>query len=1036
MIKNLDEIRERSDITKIIGDYVDLKRSGTNYVGCCPFHQEKSPSFTVSANRQTYHCFGCGASGDVFQFLVDHKRLEFVDAVEEVAKQSGAEIEFTGHRAEEVEQYKQAKAVKETLYDVMERVTRLLTPTWDDTEAPYPVEVAGRVYSGETIRTFRLGYAPKGRIFTYADLEGLQISQLVSVGVLAKSKKNDGHYEVMAGRDIFPIRDERGRVVSLAGRAGKEAKKDTPKYLNGAESPIYNKSKLLYGLDVAGKYIRSAGRCIVVEGYTDVLTLHEAEIRNVVGTCGTALTEDQAKLLARYTDNVTLLMDGDPAGEAATAKAVEILCPHVSVKVAFFPPSEAKVDPDMFVRENGSESVKAVMALAMDGVIWAAKRLWSGTDLYAQRNAIETAAKMLAKMDNGQRSGYIRLLASKAGLATSIKAELQEAIEQYTPKKETVGVWAPQEEETITHYSIYVRDGAYYLPSGIPGIGSPLSNFVISAMTLVVGNAASERIIELKHTTGRILTARIESDIFTSFPAFQTWVESQGNYYFYDTAPKFWGNIRRFVIDQMRTVYPVTKLGWHREGFFVWKNGITMGNGQFQPVGPGGIVEHGGILYMLTMAVDLRNELADDGGGRSDNNYFKFPELSPRPDFITWGRNLITAYGDNGTMGIGFVIASLFRDIVQGREGFFPLLNIFGSPGTGKTKLFEMLLAFWGEGAKFYDLTNTTAKALPRLLTQRTNAVVPFDEYRSELDDDIHAVLTGAYNGAGRDMAAYDGSTKTNNFEVTSAVLLAGEHRPTKRMALYTRCIALETHSTSFNLEQINAYDATRDVARGGGLAHVIADLLRFRPQMIEGFAAAMKEMQQMFRQSFRGRKIESRLIDNYSVICAVASVIQDAGFELPFKLINLMDISLKGIEHQSDIIGSEDPLAAFWRIIASLYEQRRVRDKEHVIFSELNEVTIIKGGKGNDTETISFPDIKKVLFIRIEALHGEYLQTFAAQTRGTGLQIGTLQHYLSTSASCIGKIKSKKFGSSTLSCWAFDMEKLPVEFAQKEEVH
>jgi hypothetical protein len=215
----------------------------------------------------------------------------------------------------------------------------------------------------------------------------------------------------------------------------------------------------------------------------------------------------------------------------------------------------------------------------------------------------------------------------------------------------------------------------------------------------------------------------------------------------------------------MLTVFPVTKLGWHREGFWVWKGGITTG-GNYIPVGPGGIVTHQGVHYMLTMAVSIVNDKADDVGRAAQSEYFTFEPHRPKPDFVEYGRLMQVAYGKKAVIGLAYCMAAVYRDIVFDHEDYFPLLNIFGMPGSGKNKYYEMLIALFGNGGKFYDLTNTTAKALPRLFTQISNGMVWMDEYRNELDDEIINILTNVYNGSGRSMADYTGGSETKIFDI------------------------------------------------------------------------------------------------------------------------------------------------------------------------------------------------------------------------------------------------------------------------------
>lgn len=1031
MIKNLDKIKDSADAIAIIGRYVELKKSGSNYSGCCPFHEEKSPSFVVSPRKQNYVCYGCGKQGDLLKFLMELKKMTFVEAVEDIAKTGNMAVEYDRSRTETQEVYEKKKQDRDDLYIIFNKALTLLVPVQKEL---YPeIELDGRVYSRQTAENFLLGYHVPKAIFNGRERAGISIEDAIKAGLLKASQKHDGHYEVFANRSLYPIQDAAGRVVGFGGRKQPDAKKEAPKYINSEESPVYQKSKTLYGLYQAQQSITKLDRAIIVEGYTDVLTLSDNGIKNVVATCGTSVTTEHAWAIGKYADNVTLLLDGDSAGLAASARAVEILIDRtLNVFVALLPIEEptpgniVKIDPDEYVRKFGPDALREILENAQDGVIWSVMAQWDKNDMQRQLSAIKTAARLLSCMDSTKRAIYIKKLTDRAHMG-NVKKELEEEIDVCMVASAPENLWNSTEQDAITKYGVYEARNCYYVPSGEPGKGSALSNFSIKSMTLVVGNRESERIIEIAHVTGHVMQARIESEVFTNYTAFEQWIESKGQYYFHEGASKLWNKIRRFVVDKMLTVFPVTKLGWHREGFWVWRKGITS-CGQYIPVGPGGIVTHEGVHYMLTMAVDLVNTKSDDVGRSAITQYFCYSDLMKKPDFQYFGKLMQKAYGNKSVVGLAYVIAALFRDIVWENEDYFPMFNIFGMPGSGKNKYFEILIALWGAGGRFIDLTNTTEKALPRFFAQSSNGVVWLDEYRNELSDDMLSILTNAYNGAGRSMADYTGGTETKTFDVTSAVMISGEHRPTRRMALYTRCIAQETLTANFDDETTDAYEKVREISRTGSLTLVLSELLRYRSNIQQDFADTFKQERNTLKMSLSGQKIEDRLVGNYAVICAISSTLQQHGFGLPFNLDVLRDECYKGILHQSRVIGSEDPISSFWRIIAFLYESKYVQHGTDIIIEDATSVRIV-GKKDAETTERVFEDPKRLLFLRLQKAHGLYLEYFQKQFKGQGLALGTLEHYLFTNTAYIGTCRAKKFGQATLRAHVFDLGKIPVEF-------
>ncbi|MYA77143.1 MAG: DNA primase [Gemmatimonadetes bacterium] len=342
----VNSIRSQADIVDVVSDYVTLRRSGKNYMGLCPFHDEKTPSFSVNPERQIFHCFGCGKGGSVFTFLMEHENVTFVEAVHHIARRLHITIpETQGER--------EAGSEAESLA----RVTRFAARFFHDRLLNSDRESVVRQYaerrglSEETIKSFGLGYAPDSwnDLLSAAREKGIGADWLVKAGLAKTGEQRT--YDAFRKRLIFPIQAPSGRVVGFGGRALSE--EDQPKYLNSPESPIYRKSQVLYGLYQARDALRRQGQALVVEGYMDLLGLHEQGIQGVVALCGTALTREQARLLARYGQQAYLVYDSDQAGVRATWRAIEPLVESgLWTRIVRLPED---YDPDSYVREHGPE---------------------------------------------------------------------------------------------------------------------------------------------------------------------------------------------------------------------------------------------------------------------------------------------------------------------------------------------------------------------------------------------------------------------------------------------------------------------------------------------------------------------------------------------------------------------------------------------------------------------------------------------------------------------------------------------------------
>jgi DNA primase len=347
----LQAVRDRVDLVDLVGRHVSLKKAGRSYKGLCPFHHEKTPSFVVTPERGTWHCFGCGEGGNAFAFLMKHENLTFPEAVRSLAAELGIEIPETdsGERGV-LEGVLRANALAHEYY------RRALG---GEEGAGARAYLAGRGLGMDDAVRLGLGFAPERWEGVVEVLRRAKLpSEVAERAGLARARASGGgHYDLLRGRLVFPIQDARGRVVAFGGRA--LAAGQDPKYLNTPESPVFRKREAFYGLPAALEPMRSAGRAIVVEGYFDQIALVRAGLGEAVATCGTALTEEHARSLVRRTKNVVLLFDGDEAGQRAMLRALEVLLPAgLRVSAAALPGGQ---DPDDFLRREGEEALRALV---------------------------------------------------------------------------------------------------------------------------------------------------------------------------------------------------------------------------------------------------------------------------------------------------------------------------------------------------------------------------------------------------------------------------------------------------------------------------------------------------------------------------------------------------------------------------------------------------------------------------------------------------------------------------------------------------
>lgn len=403
----IQKIKNENDVVDIVSEVVRLKRSGRNYMGLCPFHKEKSPSFSVSSDKQIYKCFGCGEAGNVFTFLMKYRNMDFIEAVKYLADRANITIEYNDDKTRAYEEQ------KKRLYKLNVEAARFFYSNLVKKKKAQEYFTA-RGISVSTMKRFGLGFAPDS---WHSLLDGLKRKgytelDMLNLGLIIKSEKGN-MYDRFRNRIMFPVFDYSGRVIGFGGRVLDDSK---PKYLNSPESLIFQKGINLYGLNFALKN-KSNRTFIIVEGYMDCISLHQYGITNVVASLGTALTERQAKLLRRYADKIIMAYDADGAGQAATIRGMEILRKEgLDVRIMSMPSGK---DPDEFIRANGKEAFLRIADKAMSLIDYKIKKAAEGVNFNDSQEVIKyikKATEVLAELNPVEKDVYIKRMSQETGV--------------------------------------------------------------------------------------------------------------------------------------------------------------------------------------------------------------------------------------------------------------------------------------------------------------------------------------------------------------------------------------------------------------------------------------------------------------------------------------------------------------------------------------------------------------------------------------------------------------------------------------------
>jgi DNA primase len=417
-----EKVREAADIVDLVNHYTDLRRNGSQYMGRCPFHEDNSPSFSVNPSEKVYYCFGCQASGDIFTFAMEKEGLDFVGAIEYLAEMYNVELEYEELDPRAAERQKE----RERLYELLERATKFYERTLAEADEARAARayLQERGFSAEVIKRFRLGYSPKAwdKLFVPALRQGFTERELIDAGLLQVNER--GRMDRFRGRIMFPLTDKKGRVRGFGARGMRDS--DRPKYLNSAEGPVYHKGEQIFGIDLARRPAAAKKRVIAVEGYADVLALHDAGFEEAVAVMGTAMTEQQARELARMAPRVYLALDADDSGRNAALRAGELLRVHADVEPLVIEIAAGK-DPDEMLKSGGADGFEKAIEAAITVDEFAVSQVFHTGDLSDARgreHALDELVPVIAAMPAGPaREEQIRIAADRLGVSDAVLRE-------------------------------------------------------------------------------------------------------------------------------------------------------------------------------------------------------------------------------------------------------------------------------------------------------------------------------------------------------------------------------------------------------------------------------------------------------------------------------------------------------------------------------------------------------------------------------------------------------------------------------------
>ena len=999
----IDKIQEQTDIVEVIGEHVKLRKSGTRYVGCCPFHNERTPSFYVFPNSDTFKCFGCGEGGDVIHFIEKKENKTFVEAVKTLADKAHIEIE----EQEESVEAKQKRLHREALWIANKQVADFYRKQFLQSK-----EAQGYAYQrwGEDYCTLKeIGYAP-------ADGHALQQLPIKPDFLKELGLLNRGGYDFYQNRIIIQIHDRFGHVIGFTARCMDEQQ---PKYLNSSESIIFHKSTVLFGIEDAWKTAAKQDKMFLVEGAPDCMRLQSIGIYNTVAALGSSWNEHHFNTIKRVASKVCFLPDADPPKQGETfghgvqvvmdAGTMAMEC-GLSVSIKEIPDTDdnRKQDPDTFFRNtnifNSTEET--------DFILWMADKLFPHTNTTEeQRMTIKRIAYLLSLIDDD--TGISMYIGKLTKYYQGRKIWLLAVDKERKLREEESKKKSDKAEDDLNHkYGFYIDHGCYM---SITEKGSVYewSNFTMLPLFHIKDNVNPKRLYKIKNAMNKEEILELKQEDLISLAKFKQRIEGLGNYIWKATEREL-TKLKSYLYEKTETATEIIQMGWQRQGFYAFGNGIVY-NGIFQETDDNGIVrlKDKGNFYIPSNSRVYKN----DPKLYTFEKQFVHLNLSSVTlnDFTT---QLFRVYGDNGRVGFCFYLATLFRDVVTSASAnhWFPILNLFGPKGSGKSELGHTLLSLFTISYTAPNIQNSTPSALNDTVAASSNALAHIDEYKNDLDVKIIEFLKGLWDGTGRTRMNMDLDKKKETTAVDSGIILSGQEMPTADIALFTRVIFLQFPRSEFTDKEKADYKRLLDM-RSLGLTHLTVELLKQRRHFEQAWSTAFKETQNDVGNALGSEKGEDRIMNNWCVPLAALRVLQGIIPTLTYN--EMLRVTVDGIRKQNAECKTNGELGGFWNTVQYLVSDGELIDGGDFFIRFLHHLK-------TDVADLTWTSQRPVLFLQKTRVFNLYRKE-GRQTNEKVLPIDALRYYLQNNGAYLGE-KVARFEVYKKGVPVYDQRKLNAD--------
>ena len=944
MIKSsvIDKLYE-ADLCQAIGRvYTDasykIRNNGTAE-GCSPFKNERTPSFKVSNVKNIWKDFGSGKGGtSIIDFIQEYKGVDFLEAVKIACETLNIPIEYE----KETDEQKEKRTQKQSLTQILKKTAEIYRQNFVSLppESEAKKYMLSRNFTDEIVDNFGIGYALAGLYEAFK--EQAIVSDGEALGLLRKNAQGN-YYDFFKGRIIFPIADKYGHCVGFGGRILTNDKKQ-PKYINSPESAIFNKSELLYGFHLARNTIANTGEVYLVEGYTDVMRMHQIGFANTIATLGTALTPQHLAQLKKLCRKVIIFRDSDSAGQTAAERDLQLILQAGLFAELVVIQSESKEDPDSIGQR--SEAVALIKASRTDAIVHLIGEAYrAALDRYTEKhgeskkalllpedkkNLTELAKKLVGCIpDDTTREAYAEQLKEmfKIKVSSQQKKEEKPKNSNNSPRVqrgEGSGIDGsldncvfPDEVEDpylykneIIEYGLFQHHNRIYTSAGKEGkeYFMSISNFSIEIVQHMQDEKFPMKLIRICNIYGSEKIFDILSDKINSLPSFKNVVTSFGNYYFSGT-PSQHERLLRYLFDRMGTGRKISILGWQTEGFWAWNNKIVVPLGEDIVLDKTGLFNYQKTCYYIPSAnANYENNAFMYGAQKR----FKSTATSLVPP--EYFRQMYKVHRSHAITAILFGIGAFYQDIIVAGTGFYPLLFLYGPASTGKDNLCEAVQSLMGIPQTAIQLEGgaSTIKAQIREFSQFSNGISQLSEYKRG-NPQIDGVLKGLWDRRGYKRGTIESPVATEEVPILSATILTGNDCPDAE-ALITRLLWEEMKQQEFDDEAKKQYNVLKDMCKKG-ISGMADFFIHKRDFFADKFLETYREAKRNFTKGEVFKNVPSRITDNLSVLRAVFNIFKN-DWIFPFTEEEMLAHFEIMVDSQRKKIETDSAANRFWDCI------------------------------------------------------------------------------------------------------------------------